>query len=151
MKKSFEVRLGGAGRSGRVAFVELPFDTRKVWGKARIPVKGTINGFPFRTTATTMDGRQCFCVNAGMRKGAGVDVGDKVMIALEPDTEKRMIEIPQELKKSLGVKLTKKLESLAFTHQKEFVLWYTGAKREETRDRRLAKMKDMLAMGETIS
>lgn len=151
MKKTFEVTLGGGGRSGQVAFVELPFDTREVWGKGRVPVKGTINGFPFRTTAVTMDGRQCFCVNAGMRKGAGVDVGDTVKIVLEPDAEKRTMEIPQELKKSLGVKLAQKLESLAYTHQKEFVLWYTEAKREETRERRLAKMKDMLTLGETIS
>ncbi len=151
MKKEFKVKLGGGGKVGEVAFVEMPFDIREVWGKGRVPVKGTINGFAFRTTVINMKGMHCFCVNADMRKGANVAVGDTVKIALEPDSEKRTMEIPDELKKSLGAKLSTKLASLAYTHQKEFVKWYVEAKKDETRDRRVTKMKDMLAAGEVIS
>jgi hypothetical protein len=150
-RKTFTVTLGGAGKLGQVAFVELPFDAREVWGKSRVPVKGTINEFPFRTTIATMKGAQCFCVNAGMRRGAGVEIGEVVKITLEPDTEKRTIEIPLPMKKALGAALTKKLEALAYTHQKEFVNWYSEAKKDETRERRVARMKEMLASGETIS
>ncbi|HYD16798.1 MAG TPA: YdeI/OmpD-associated family protein [Candidatus Nanoarchaeia archaeon] len=151
MRKQFKVKLGGAGKYGEVAVAQVPFDVKELWGKARIPVKGTINGFSFRTTVMRMDGRYCFCVNATMRKGANVDVGDTVHIALEPDTAPRVIEIPAELKKSLGAKLTGKLESMAYTHQKEFVNWYTEAKKDETRERRVEKMKEMLGSGKTIS
>ena len=147
MKKTFAVKLKGGGKLGRVPFAELPFDMREVWGKARVPVKGTINGFPFRTTVVVMRGSQCFCVNADMRKGSGADVGDVAKFVLEPDLEKRTVEIPEQLKKSLGVKLSRKLESLAFTHQKEFVKWYVEAKQDATRDRRVAKIKEMLTTG----
>ncbi|HWR35437.1 MAG TPA: YdeI/OmpD-associated family protein [Clostridia bacterium] len=151
MRKQFEVKLGGAGKSGEVAFVELPFDAEQCWGHARVPVKGTINGFPFRTTVVIMRGTQCFCVNREMKNGAGVDVGDTVTIIIEPDTAPRTIETPAALKKALGAKLTAKLQSLAYTHQKEYVQWFSGAKKEETKQRRVEKMKEMLAAGRTIS
>ena len=72
-------------------------------------------------------------------------------ITLEPDTEKREIEIPTALQKALGTKLTQKLNCLSFTHKKEFIVWYSEAKKEDTRARRVEKMKQMLSAGKVIS
>ena len=72
-------------------------------------------------------------------------------VALDLDTEKRDVEVPGELQKALGVKLTEKFDGLAFTHKKEFVQWYMGAKKEDTRTGRVEKMKRMLISGEVIS
>ena len=47
--------------------------------------------------------------------------------------------------------MTQKLNSLSFTPKKEFILWYSGARQEDTRARRLQKMKRMLAIGKVIS
>jgi uncharacterized protein YdeI (YjbR/CyaY-like superfamily) len=96
-------------------------------------------------------GIQYIVVNAAARRSAGVKAGDLVTIALEPDTEKREIEIPLTLEKALGAMLTQKLDALSFTHKKEFIVWYSGAKMEETRARRVEKMKQMLATGKVIS
>jgi uncharacterized protein YdeI (YjbR/CyaY-like superfamily) len=85
------------------------------------------------------------------REGAHAGVGDLVELVLEPDNEPRTIKIPPGLRKALGAKLTTKLQGLAYTHQKEFVKWFTDAKQEETRKRRAGKMKDMLTVGKTIS
>jgi uncharacterized protein YdeI (YjbR/CyaY-like superfamily) len=90
-------------------------------------------------------------VNAAARRGAGVKAGDFVTIMLEPDTEKRQIEVPILLKKALGTKLTEKLNPLSFSHKKEFVVWYSGAKMEDTRARRAEKMKQMLSTVKVIS
>ena len=150
MRKQFTVKLDGAERSATASF-HLPFDTRRVWGKARVPVRGTINGFPFRSTVANMGGRQFVVVNAKLRAGAGVKAGDTVTVAIEPDTEPRVVEVPAALKKSLGAKLAAALDKLAYTHKKEFVQWYTEAKKEETRARRVEKMKAMLASGEVVS
>ena len=150
MRKQFTVKLDGAERSA-AASLRLPFDTRRVWGKARVPVRGTINGFPFRSTVANMGGRQFVVVNAKLRAGAGVKAGDTVTVAIEPDTEPRVVEVPAGLKKSLGAKLAAALDKLAYTHKKEFVRWYTEAKKEETRARRVEKMKAMLASGEVVS
>lgn len=147
MRKQFTVKLDGAERSA-VASFNLPFNTREVWGKARVPVKGTINGFPFRSTVANMGGKQFVVVNAKMRAGAGVEAGDTVKVAIEPDNEPRVVDIPAGLKKSLGAKLTAALGKLAYTHQKEMVQWYTEAKKDETRARRVEKMKTMLVSGE---
>jgi uncharacterized protein YdeI (YjbR/CyaY-like superfamily) len=80
-------------------------------------------------------------VNAEARWNAGVKAGDLVTITLEPDTEKREIEIPLPLQKALGTKLTQKLNDLSFTHKKEFIVWYSEATQEDTRARRIEKMK----------
>ena len=44
----------------------------------------------------------------------------------------------------LVAKLMEKLNSLSFSHKKEFVVWYSEAKKEDTRARRVEKMKAML-------
>ncbi|MBV8961318.1 MAG: YdeI/OmpD-associated family protein, partial [Actinobacteria bacterium] len=40
---------------------------------------------------------------------------------------------------------------LAFTHRKEYARWVGEAKREETRDRRVARALQMLREGQTLS
>jgi len=116
-----------------------------------VPVKVTINDYTWRSTVGNRGGIQYIVVNAEARRGAGVKAGDVVDIALEPDTKKREIEIPKPLRKALGAKLSQKLEALSFTHKKEFIVWYSEAKQDETRARRVQKMKQMLAMGKVIS
>ena len=88
---------------------------------------------------------------AEARRNARVKAGDLVTITLEPDTEKREIEIPLPLQRALGTKLTQKLNGLSFTHKKEFIVWYSEAKKEDTRARRVQKMKQMLSAGKVIS
>jgi uncharacterized protein DUF1905/bacteriocin resistance YdeI/OmpD-like protein len=152
MRKEFRTKLNGDySRADASAYFTLPFDPRDVWGKAKVPVKVTINGYTWRSTVGNRGGQQYIVVNADARRNAGVRAGDVVTITLEPDTEKREIKVPIPLQKSLGAKLTQKLNSLSFTHKKEFIVWYSEAKKEETRARRVEKMKGMLATGKVIS
>src|SRR5262250_1560739 len=148
MRKEFRAKLSGdESRKDASAAFTLPFDTREVWGKAKVPVKVTINGCTWRSTVGNRGGIQYIVVNAEVRRSAGVKAGDFVTIALEPDTEKREIKVPIQLQKALGAKLTQKLNGLSFTHKKEFIVWYSGAKMEDTRARRVEKMKQMLLSG----
>jgi hypothetical protein len=152
MRKNIKVKLNGnESRKDASASFTLPFDTRDVWGKAKVPVKVTINGYSWRSTVGNRGGIQYIVVNAEARRSACVKAGDLVSIALQPDREKREIEVPMPLQRALGAKLTRKLNALSFTHKKEFVVWYSEAKKEETRARRLAKMKQMLSTGKVIS
>jgi hypothetical protein len=151
MRKEFRMKLSGdESRKDASAAFTLPFDTREVWGNAKVPVRVTINGYTSPSTVGNRGGIQYIVVNAAARKGAGVKAGDLVTIALEPDAEKREIKAPRALQKALGAKLTQKLNALSFTHKKEFIVWYSEAKKEETRVRRLEKMKQMLASGKVI-
>lgn len=152
MRKEFKAKLSGdESRKDASAAFTLPFDTRAVWGKAKVPVKVTINAYTWRSTVGNRGGSQYIVVNAEARKNADVKAGDSVTITLEPDTEKRGIEIPRALQKALGKKLTQQLENLSFTHKKEFIVWYSDAKKDETRARRVEKMKQMLSAGKVIS
>jgi hypothetical protein len=152
MRKEFRAKLNGdVSRNDASASFTLPFDTRDVWGRAKVPVKVTIKGYTWRSTVGNRGGQQYIVVNAEARRNAGVRAGDVVTIALEPDAEKREIEIPAPLQKALGTKLTQKLNELSFTHKKEFIVWYSEAKKDDTRARRVEKMKHMLAAGKMIS
>jgi Domain of unknown function (DUF1905)/Bacteriocin-protection, YdeI or OmpD-Associated len=152
MRKEFRSKLNGdESRDNATASFTLPFDTREVWGKAKVPVEVTINGYTWRSTVGNRGGIQYIVVNADARFHTGVKAGDVVTIVLEPDTEKRDIEIPIQLRRALGAKLTEKLNRLSFGHKKEFVAWYSEAKKEDTRARRVEKMKQMLSSGKVIS
>ena len=84
-------------------------------------------------------------------KPVRVVLDSRTAIALEPDTEKREIKIPIPLQNALGKKFTRNLDFLSFTHKKEFIVWYSEAKKDETRAGRVEKMKQMLAADKVIS
>jgi uncharacterized protein YdeI (YjbR/CyaY-like superfamily) len=52
-----------------------------------------------------------------------------------------------------GVDVTTReaFDALSYTHRKEFARWVEEAKREETRDRRVAEALEMLREGRTRS
>src|SRR4051812_39161226 len=105
MVKKFkaEVIAEGSGLGWRA--VDIPFDVKKAFGSAgRIAVKGTINGFPFRTSIfSRKNGPHMLMLNKQMQKGACVTgLGEKVEIVIEPDTEKRTVEVPAPFKRALA-------------------------------------------------
>jgi uncharacterized protein YdeI (YjbR/CyaY-like superfamily) len=111
-----------------------------------VPVKGTINGFPFRSSLMNMGDGHMMVVNADLRAGAKCKAGDTVNIVMELDEDVRKVELPAYLKKIIaGDPKTKEAWArLSFTHQKEHVRAIEDAKREETRQKRIAAMIDML-------
>jgi Domain of unknown function (DUF1905)/Bacteriocin-protection, YdeI or OmpD-Associated len=150
MKKlRFTVKLEGKEGSS-VAWLNAPFDVVKIFGtRARVPVRGTINGFPFRTSLMPMGGCHGMTVNKTMRAGTGVQAGDKVSIVMERDEGERIVKVPPLLKKELAKSKTAQAnwKKLSFINQKEVALSITGAKKEETRQRRLAKALNILKTG----
>lgn len=67
--------------------------------------------------------------------------------------EQRTVEVPPALEQALAgdKQAAAAFERLAYTHRKEFARWIKEAKREETRERRVAKTLEMLKAGETRS
>ncbi|HEY0565998.1 MAG TPA: YdeI/OmpD-associated family protein [Terriglobales bacterium] len=126
--------------------VNLPFDPKEVLGKIRLPIKAMIHGHTFRTTTFRMGGVDFFVVNEEARQGAKVKGGDTVKVTIQPDTEERTVDIPEELSSLLRAHPAEKayFDSLSFTHRKEYARWIVGAKQESTRQRRLEKCLEML-------
>lgn len=122
-------------------------------GAKRFPVRATINGYSWRTSVSRMRGEMLLGLNREVRESAGVQAGDTVEVAIELDAEPREVEVPQALADALAGDAAAKAAfgALAFTHRKEFARWVAEAKREETRERRVAQALEMLHEGRTIS
>src|SRR5258705_4631803 len=148
-KLKFTVRLDGMA-AGEVASLSPPFDVEKTFGtKARVPVRGTVNGFPFRSSLMPMSGCHRMVVNRTVREGAGVKAGDTVSVIRERDEEKRTVDPPPLLLKELAKSKMAKTnwEKQSFTNKKEMARSILEVKQEDTRVRRLAKVMDVLKHG----
>jgi hypothetical protein len=129
------------------AGIKPPFDVVEVFGrKGRVPVKGTINGFPFRSSLMNMGDGHMMAVNAEMRAGAKCKAGDAVAVVMELDEEKRTVEVPAYLKTVItrDARAKEAWGKLSFTHQKEWVRAVEEAKKPETREKRIAAMMEDL-------
>jgi hypothetical protein len=122
-------------------------------GAKRFPVVATVNGYSWRTSVVRMGGEFLLGLNREVRAGAGVEAGDEVSVTVELDTAPREVEVPEALATALagdeGARTA--FEKLAYTHRKEYARWIAEAKREETRDRRVAQALEMLREGRTRS
>jgi hypothetical protein len=122
-------------------------------GAKRFPVKATVNGHTWRGSVARMKGEFLLGLNKEVREAAGVEAGDTVPVVIAPDTAERTVEVPEALASALAGEEEAKaaFDGLAYTHRKEFARWVAEAKREETRDRRVAQALEMLREGRTRS
>jgi hypothetical protein len=122
-------------------------------GAKRFPVRVTVNGHTLRLSVARMRGEYLVGFSRANREAAGVQAGDTVTVTLELDDAPREIAVPTPLADALAADASAggAFEKLAFTHRKEFVRWIEEAKRDETRERRVAKTIEMLRAGETRS
>jgi hypothetical protein len=145
----FKAKIEGK-EAGVVAAITPPVDVPEFYGtRGRVPVRGTINGYPYRSSLSPCGTRHLMPVNKLLRAGAGAQPGDMVDVVMERDKEERTVEAPPLLKKALAKNKTAQAnwEKLSFTHKKEMALAIAGAKQEETRVRRLEKIIGILKMG----
>ena len=129
--------------------IEIPFDVRAAFGRARAPVRATVDGFTFRTTVAAYGGRFYLGLNREVRQSAGVDAGDRVTVELELDDEPRVVEVPDDFRAELDADgdLRASFERLSYTHRREYVRWIEEARREETRRRRVERALELLREG----
>lgn len=148
IKQTFKAVIQNAGGGG--AFVEIPFDVEKEFGSKRPKVKALIEGIPYRGTLMRMGSEHHILgILKEIREKVGKKFGDEVTLTIEPDTEPRLIQIPNDLMKELKKDKEAKafFDKLAYTHQKEYVRWVEEAKKEETRQNRIVKTIEMLKKG----
>lgn len=141
------VELGGKTATG----FEVPAEVVAGLGSGRRPaVHVTINGHTYRSTVAAMGGRFLVPLSAENRAGAGVAAGDEIEVGLELDTEPRQVSVPPDLAEALSRAPEAKrfFESLSYSRQLRYVLQVEGAKKAETRQRRVAVTITRLTNGE---
>jgi hypothetical protein len=115
----------------------------------RPPVRVTINGYTYRNTVAVMGGEYMIGVSAEHRAGAGVAGGDEIEVSLELDTQPREVTVPEDFAAALDAEPAARatFDGLSYSNRSWHVLQVTGAKTDETRQRRIAKSVEILKAG----
>ena len=113
-------------------------------------VEGTINGFPFRA-ALEPDGKgsHWLRVNKALQGVAGADAGDTVTVEITRANEEPEIRVPMDLLKALAAAPPAQALWVDITPmaRRDWILWISSARQEETRRGRIEKACDMLGSG----
>jgi hypothetical protein len=135
-------------RDQSMCYIPVTFDPKPVFGKTRAPVKVTLNGYTYRSTVSTIGGPPCIPLRKSNREAAGLEGGETITVRLELDTEKREVTPPADFVKALkAAGAYEGWRGLSFTHQREHVEAIVGAKRPETRARRIERAVEMVRAG----
>jgi len=130
--------------------MRVPFDPTTVWPqRKRLRVRGTINGFAFRTSLfKARDGSYILLVNKKMQKEGRVRQGGVAEVLLEPDLEEREVGTPPELEKLLCEDrgLRKWYGELSDSYRKAFANRVTQIKSPEAKKARAEQLAEIMLL-----
>jgi len=114
-------------------------------------VEGTINDFRSKIVLEP-DGKgsHWFRVDSGLRKAAGIDAGDTVMIAVEPSKEWPEPQVPVDFKEALVADSQAYelwMDIMPMAHW-DWLRWIRSTNNRETRNRRIEVTLSKLKAGE---
>src|SRR4051794_13653907 len=79
------------------AWVDIPFDVEKAFGKKRVPIRATIDGESYRGSLVRMGGDcHMLLVRRAIREKIGKKAGDTVSVTLLEDTAPRTVPVPPD-------------------------------------------------------
>lgn len=139
MKTTYRTVVVGFGNH---AAIEIPDDNlSEIGGNRRAPLKVTVNGYTYRSTATGVDGKCMVVFPIRDREASGAAAGDTVTVTLELDGGYRQVEVPAELAAALAESgLSDAFHGLAYSKRKEFTRQVGEAQAADTRIRRIEKI-----------
>ena len=145
---TFEAILISVPNYPNAAYVEIPFDTEKVFGKkGRIKVKASFDGIPYKGSIMKMGTPfYTLLVVKGIREKLNKKLGDRITVTIKNDVEERKVDIPEFLAIAFqeNPSVVSVFNNLSYTHQKGYVNWLLLAKRKETKVYRLNKLIEIL-------
>jgi Bacteriocin-protection, YdeI or OmpD-Associated/Domain of unknown function (DUF1905) len=146
MRVTLELQPTGGATAG----YQVPDEVVEQLGSTRRPrVRVTVNGLTFRTTIAPMGGQYWLGVSRERREAAGIAAGETHELELELDTEAREVEVPADLAAAVAADPAAAAfwETLSYSNQRYHAEQVTGAKKPETRARRVARSVEMLREG----
>lgn len=120
-------------------------------GSKAFAVSATVNGHTWPGRVSRMHGENLVGMSRAVREAAGVEAGDAVAVELVLETVPPEVQVPATLTAALDGDPPSRaaFDALAPSHRKEFARWVAEAKRDETRERRVAQTLEMLREGRT--
>jgi hypothetical protein len=153
-KLAFEAILEKGGEGDVWIFIQVPFDVHNTFGtKARVSVKGTINGYAYRNSIfPNGNSAHLLMINKNMQKHIKAAAGNAVTVVLEADNTPRTVEIHSDLKKALEQNKAAQaaFDKLSPSRRNEIAFYVEQAKRDETRSERIQKTISQLQNGKTL-
>jgi uncharacterized protein YdeI (YjbR/CyaY-like superfamily) len=147
-KKSFRATLERLRSNLGWMIVWIPFNVQKIWGsRGRLRIRGEINGFAFRTSLfPTRKGEHFLLVNKKMQAGGRASEGTTAEFLLEPDTEDRVVIVPDELRHILAEDKTFRrwFDALSYSIRKWISDWVVQPKSGSARIRRAEQVAEQL-------
>jgi hypothetical protein len=136
---------GQIHKVGLIRYVDVPADVSRALGKgaATVPVCGTVEGLPLRTTMVSR-GKSCYrlAIHGEIRKKLRIDAGAIVEVALERDEESREPSLPPALVVALrqSAAAQAKFRAMSTALRRQIVRYLTAVKQQATLERRVAKL-----------
>ena len=133
--------------TGVGTYVLVPREVeRKLGLKGRPKVQSVIAGHRYRGSLMPTPEGFCLGVLKAIQQAAGVSRGDTITVELDLDTAPRVIDPPADLARALAKdqKATAAWEKLSYTNKREMAGSLEGAKKPETRARRLGTALERL-------
>lgn len=139
MKTTYKTVVIG---SGNHASLEIPeANLAEIGGNKRAPLKITINGYTYQSTATGVDGQCRVVFPQRDRDAARAKAGDHITVTLELDNGYRQVDSPPALSDALKAhNVSKTFHDLIYSKRKEYARLVNEAKTDETRMRRIDKI-----------
>jgi hypothetical protein len=141
--QTFQATLGSNEEN---LFIEIPFDVKAIFGKARPPVLVKVKSLAYPSTVSVYGGKSFLPLRKDRRESIGAKAGDVVTVKVTLDTSARTVSLPEDLAKLLeqNSKAKEAWNKLSFSHQREHVDAIEKAKRPETRQRRIENAVAMI-------
>ncbi|QFU90261.1 YdeI/OmpD-associated family protein [Amycolatopsis sp. YIM 10] len=146
MKFRTKIELGGKTATG----FAVPAEVVEALGSGKRPaVTVTIGDYRYRSTVAVMGGRYLVPLSAENRTAAGVAADDEVEVDLVLDTKPREVEVPPDFAEALAAEPAAQafFDGISYSDKRWHVLSVEGAKKPETRTRRIEKSVSMLKHG----
>jgi hypothetical protein len=138
-------------QSGKTATgIEVPEEVVEGLGAGKRPkVVVTVNGYTYRSSIAPMSGSYWVGFSSEHREASGLGGGDEVDVELELDTAPREVTVPDDLAAALDADpaARRTWDGLSYSNRSWHALQITGAKTDDTRQRRIAKSVEALREG----
>jgi excinuclease ABC subunit A len=143
LSKRFKASIEQAGSR---TIILLPFDPNAVWGQRdRHHVAGSVNTFDIRASLEAAGSKFFFALGPAWRRQNELEAGARVEVELYPEGPQAnalALDITEALAAEPEAQVC--FDSIATGYRKGLIRWIEGAKRAETRARRIEEMVQML-------
>jgi bifunctional DNA-binding transcriptional regulator/antitoxin component of YhaV-PrlF toxin-antitoxin module len=140
---TYETDVLGEGNHASLLIPQWVLD--KLQTNKRAPLKVTINGHTYQSTAVGVDGECRVVFPSAERLAANAKAGDSVEVTLELDSGYRSVDMHPELDAALSKSdLAEVFSKLSYSKRKELARQVNEAKAEDTRLRRIEKVLEGL-------